>query len=838
MLSRIFKIFSSFDRLLCENAKRSSYSMVAVGIIGTVAHCFYGTLWTQVTPLEHENVWLRVAGALSCFGLLINKHWPTSWKKLLPWYWFAVVLYSLPFFATLQLFSSNYSVLRSMLEVTMVFFVVIVFSQPVLIVCNMVLGVTLAAWIAALTLPNFETLNHSVFFSVHLHLLIYTLIAGMIFSRSNLRGLLAQEKVKVMTALIGSIAHEMRSPMGQLSQRMDAIGKRLPDHVVGAQTQTIDVIDLEAIYAEIAKCKEAIERGTQVITLTMDEISAKPIDSSKHRYLSMASVVNKALAEFSYRKASDKERISVVTNVDFVFLGDETRFIFTLFNLLKNATYYFDKYPKARVTITLDGRTVTVEDTGPGIRPEVFSRLFEAFHSEDKPGGTGLGLSFCQRTMLAFGGGIRCESVHGEFTRFVMQFPEVAEDEVSAHEQDVQRRGASMFGGKRILDVEDTRHFRQASKKVLIELGALVDEAEDGNEALAKLAAERHDAMLLDLCMPELDGYATAERVRRGAIPGLENLTIVAHSSESPHAARVRLDRIGVKEFLSKGCSPLELIEVLCRAHASSKSQAKTMEACAKHSGKTILLVDDEDFSRKYVRTVLMTQGFQVLEAPNGQIALSFLNDASMHVDAVITDIHMPDLSGIEIAHTLRARPRPRGTMPVIALSARSDEAMMSEAREAGINDFLIKPVQSIKLLESLSRQLGIAIKDVRVDALPTPQASAAVHALIDVARLDSLRRLGLIKADLAHALEDMRTKFGQLAGYVAANDMGRAKTLMHALMGLAGHLGARAFHDELRARYALMVETGQWPADGDWLLKLRQLFTDTDRLLRARTGV
>ncbi|WP_382326892.1 response regulator [Hydrogenophaga sp. UC242_50] len=170
--------------------------------------------------------------------------------------------------------------------------------------------------------------------------------------------------------------------------------------------------------------------------------------------------------------------------------------------------------------------------------------------------------------------------------------------------------------------------------------------------------------MLLDLCMPELDGYATAERVRRGAIPGLENLTIVAHSSESPHAARVRLDRIGVKEFLSKGCSPLELIEVLCRAHASSKSQAKTMEACAKHSGKTILLVDDEDFSRKYVRTVLMTQGFQVLEAPNGQIALSFLNDASMHVDAVITDIHMPDLSGIEIAHTLRARPRPRAPCP------------------------------------------------------------------------------------------------------------------------------------------------------------------------------
>jgi CheY-like chemotaxis protein len=347
-----------------------------------------------------------------------------------------------------------------------------------------------------------------------------------------------------------------------------------------------------------------------MIEMTMDEISAKPIDRSEHRYLSATSVVNKAVAEFCYTNAEDKNRISVMPNQDFVFRGDETRFVFTLFNLLKNATYYFDKHPKARVTITVNHRIVTVEDTGPGIKPEVISRLFEAFHSEGKQGGTGLGLSFCQRTMRAFGGAISCESVYGEFTRFVMRFPHVAENEISAHEEGVKRQGVAMFSGRRILVVDDSRHFRQMPKKALIALGAQVDEAEDGNQALAKL------------------------------------------------------------------------------------------------------------------------------------------------------------------------------------------------------------------------------------DALPTPQASAAVHALIDVARLDSLRRLGLIKADLAHALEDMRTKFGQLAGYVAANDMGRAKTLMHALMGLAGHLGARAFHDELRARYALMVETGQWPADGDWLLKLRQLFTDTDRLLRARTGV
>ena len=105
-----------------------------------MVHCIYGVLWIYVTPLEYETVWLRLAGALSGFGLLMNKRWPAPLKRFLPWYWFLVVLYTLPFFATFQLLASNYSMLRSMVEVTMIFFVIIVFPQPVLAVTNMAIG--------------------------------------------------------------------------------------------------------------------------------------------------------------------------------------------------------------------------------------------------------------------------------------------------------------------------------------------------------------------------------------------------------------------------------------------------------------------------------------------------------------------------------------------------------------------------------------------------------------------------------------------------------------------------------------------------------------------------
>lgn len=832
MLDQVVRGLSSFNQLLRENVMRSAYSLLAVGWIGTVAHCVYGILWTQVTPLEHESIWLRVFGALSCFGLLIHKRWPEPWKRFLPWYWYAVVMYSLPFFATFQLLGSNYSTLRSMLEVTMAFFVIIVFSQPVLAISNMIIGVALAVALASQTMPNFGGLNHSMLIPVHLHVMLFTLLGGLIFSRSNHRGLVAQEKVALMSSLLGSIAHEMKGPLGQLSLRLNKVGTLLPDHLVGTQTQVIPLADLESIYTELAKCKEAIERTSQVVDMTMGEIHAQPIDQSGHRYLSACDTVNKALAEFSYTRASDRDRITVLTNNDFIFKGDETRFIFTLSNLLKNAIYYFDRYPEAGIVIRVDHQTVTVEDTGPGMKPEVLARVFEAFHSVGKPGGTGLGLSFCKRTMLTFGGDITCASTLGKSTRFVMSFPRVAPQERIAHDENVKQRAIDLFKGKRVLVVDDSRHFRNMARKLLSVLGVVVDEAEDGNDALAKLAAQPYDAMLLDLSMPGLDGYATAERLRDGAVPGRENLAIVAHSSESPHAARVRLERIGVNEFVSKGCNPLDLFDAMCRAHHASEQRARTVTACARPSGKSILLIEDDDFCRKVVRTALLAEGFLVQEAPSGQIALNLLNDTSVKIDAVVTDIYMSGLDGFEIARTLRARPLPLSALPVIALSAHCDEAMLSDAREAGINGFLTKPVNETELTRALRQQLGdTGVEKAEPLARAAPSGGLAV---LDVAKLEVLDRMGLGGDDLLQAMKEAHTQWEELAAQVKAMDLPQAKALLHGLMGLAGQLGAAAAHGEMQARYVFMLESGLWPTDSNWLAQLRQRLIETERQLEA----
>ena len=790
------RLFLLFGRELRESTKRSKHSMIAVGTIGLLAHVVYGFLWSYVAPVDHENVWLRVVGALSCMGLLLNRHWPARWKPYLPWYWFAVVLYSLPFFATFQLLGSNYSTQRSMLEVTMVFFVIIVFSQPWIAVANMALGVALAIFFAHLLIPDFASFNHSIVVSAHLHVMIYTLLVGLIFSRSNLKGQLAQEKLNTMRELTTCIALEMKNPINQIRHRLGLIQQRLPHPGISGQSHSVPAMDMETIYREISKCRQSVNWGAQVIEMTLDEMGFTPIDKTEFRHLSAAAVTRKAVDEFSYQNTGERARVSLAVREDFIFKGDETRYMYMLFNLMKNATYYFNDHPDACVTIVVDEQCVTVEDTGPGMKPDVLARAFEPFHSVGKPGGTGLGLSFCKRTMQAFGGRIGCESVLGSGTRFTMRFPRIGSRELVAYEECLLKRTREMLQGRQILIVDDAPRLRASARVLLEPLGLQVDEAEDGRMALEMLARKRYDIMLLDLSMPVLDGYDTAEAIRRGGVPGQEHMPIVVHSAEMQQPAKAHLDRIGVDAFIPKDCKPLELLDALCRAQASATHRQETLASCSTLTGKTLLLADDEAFSRKYLRAALQERGMKVIEVSDGRTAMDLVTSHT-RIDVVLTDIQMPVIDGIGLARAIRALPLPRCNTPMLAMNSHGGQALFSAARDAGIDDFLAKPVDLMELFQKLNQHLTVV-----VDA----------H-------------------ELSQVLNELKHKLNALTEHVEMNDCDRGLELMHAILELSGRINARAFHTELRRQHDITREKHQFPT-GDWLPRLNDLFAQVEHSL------
>ena len=184
-------------------------------------------------------------------------------------------------------------------------------------------------------------------------------------------------------------------------------------------SQALEFIDLISVSSN---------RGLSIADLILSNIREEKIDETKFVDLSISDIVELAIKEFDFESEEEKALVNLNLENDFNFKGDETLMIFVLFNLLKNSLYY-----KAKIDIWLESDKRNIEgksfnylyfkDCGIGIPADKLEFIFESFFTSNKKGGTGLGLPFCKRVMLAFGGDIFCKSVEGEFTQFCLKFP-------------------------------------------------------------------------------------------------------------------------------------------------------------------------------------------------------------------------------------------------------------------------------------------------------------------------------------------------------------------------------------------------------------------------------
>jgi signal transduction histidine kinase/CheY-like chemotaxis protein len=393
-------------------------------------------------------------------------------------------------------------------------------------------------------------------------ILLATVVGGSLF-KAALEQATAERVRSAYAALAGSIAHEMRNPLSQIKSSLVSIEEVLPLSMHG-KTPSISHDDVRTIHRQVAEGELAVRRGLQVISMTLDDVNLKPTDTSKFAFLSAADVCATAVQDYSFETVEQRKRVVLNVVKDFTFRGDETAYMFVLFNLIKNSLYYLGPYPESFLTITVGGNEVRVRDNGPGIEADQVPHLFEPFRSAGKSGGTGLGLSYCRRVMRSFGGEITCASVRGEFTEFTMRFPPVDEAELEEHRRQTIAQVRTALAGKRILIVEDDPVQRMATRQKLglLALTAELAEAEDGETALQLLGSQRFDIVLLDLRMPGIDGYGVAERVR--CEPGMNReVRILAYSSEPAHLAREKVLRRGMDGFVSKPCAQLPLLVAL-----------------------------------------------------------------------------------------------------------------------------------------------------------------------------------------------------------------------------------------------------------------------------------
>jgi CheY-like chemotaxis protein len=312
---------------------------------------------------------------------------------------------------------------------------------------------------------------------------------------------------------------------------------------------------------------QAVRRGLQSISLTLQYLKQAPADSSSLQLLSAQECVHKAVNEFAYESPEQRASVHVQAHADFTFRGDETTVVLILFNLLKNALYYLPLAPQATITLRVEaGATnrIVVHDTGPGIAPALRGRLFEEFQTAGKAEGTGLGLAFCRRAMRSFGGDIECESEAGRFTTFTLTFPHANQAAASSATSPPPTRDRAL-SGRRVLVVDDSALNRAFARARLIGLGAHVTEATHADEALRMVReGAPADAILMDMNMPGMSGIDATRALRALHGPAARIPVMILTADPTP-SARQKALAAGADAFLVKPLESELLREELCR---------------------------------------------------------------------------------------------------------------------------------------------------------------------------------------------------------------------------------------------------------------------------------
>ncbi|AXT71203.1 hybrid sensor histidine kinase/response regulator [Vibrio sp. dhg] len=347
----------------------------------------------------------------------------------------------------------------------------------------------------------------------------------------------ADRKVRQSRALAHSIAHEMRNPLTQVQLQFEVLTQHIESQ-----------FPPETLKGDINKGQAAIQRGRQLIDIILREVSDTSPEQEPQVATSIHNAVNQAITRYGFENEKSLDRVKLPQQDDFVVMLNETLFNFVIFNLIRNAVYYFDSYPASQIEMSTQTgpyeNVLIFRDTGPGIDNTIVHKIFDDFFSYQKSGGSGLGLSYCQRVMRSFGGRIECHSVKGEFTEFYLYFPVVpnspkaetfrvnsehgstTKDEAKSNVMKELKVGEH---APTVLIVDDKEVQRTLVQLYLKQLGVQCLQANNGATAIEMIQSHKVDLVLMDVQMPVMNGFDASQRIK--AIS--PSVKVIALSGES-----------------------------------------------------------------------------------------------------------------------------------------------------------------------------------------------------------------------------------------------------------------------------------------------------------------
>jgi signal transduction histidine kinase/DNA-binding response OmpR family regulator len=453
--------------------------------------------------------------------------------------------------------------------------------------------------------------------------------------------------------------------------------------------------------------------------LDFSKIEAQKLHLDPHEY-SLHGLIRQATRTLSLR-ASEKELeliCDMAPDVPDMVVGDPLRLQQVISNLLGNAIK-FTAHGEVVLTVSCIqsaskadgfGLLVSIKDTGIGISQDKQALIFEVFTQADSStarrfGGSGLGLAISRSLVHMMGGEISVNSAIGQGSTFSFTTQLQHAKGTPAMTPAI----AQHLRGKTVLVVDDTQSSRQVLSKRLSGAGMRPLVCDGAAQVLHSPHLSQAVFALIDVNMPDIDGYALVKQLRRERTP--KHLYIIMTGALSEQISQEQLDALGIQGFLVKPIDAQEMVALFNHVSAANMLVQGAAEinsdALPEPTLKQVLLVEDTPINQRLQSILLTRMGYEVTLASNGVEGVEAFNTSRF--DLILMDIQMPEMGGIEATQTIRhlEQTRQLAKTPIIAVTANALIGDRERYFEAGMDGYVSKPLSSDSLKTEIERVLA-----------------------------------------------------------------------------------------------------------------------------------